>query len=183
MDEQELQVIESYLMTRGDYGDFQVAVQRLRTGRKEKVLFCMAGMLAVFISLLGRFQFSSGSYTNLAYALLFVMGCGFCCFYDVYLPGLVYRRACRYFDRHWKNMLASAAVFDYTGICFITEKGCVKLPYNGLRRVYEDQRVILLEGRELCFLPKRILTMEEYERVRGILKRALKEKYVQEGVC
>jgi len=33
------------------------------------------------------------------------------------------------------------------------------------------------------FLPKRVLTMDEYKGVRAFLKRALREKYLQEGVC
>ena len=58
------------------------------------------------------------------------------------------------------------------------------MDYQQLQRAYEDKRVILLEENdEIRFLPKRVLTMDEYQGVRQFLKRALREKYVQEGVC
>ena len=73
---------------------------------------------------------------------------------------------------------------DPMGIRFITEDGCEDIPYGNLCRAYEDKRVILLEeGQKLTFLPKRVLTMDEYKGVRAFLKRALREKYLQEGVC
>ena len=80
--------------------------------------------------------------------------------------------------------MANAAEIDGAGIRFISEMGNARISYQQLRRAYEDKRVILLEENgEIRFLPKRVLTMDEYQGVRRFLKRALRENYVQEGVC
>ena len=81
-------------------------------------------------------------------------------------------------------MVASRTEFDGMGVRFVTDMGCERISYEEILRVYEDKRVILLdEGCGMRFLPKRVLTMDEYKGVRKFLKRALRENYLQEGVC
>ncbi len=184
MQEQEKYVLESYLITSNDYADFQVAARRLKTGRWELFFFRAAGMALILASLLGRIYFNPyHEYNNVVYFLAMCLGVGICLYYDFCMPYIIRKRAFRYFNDH-RKMVASHVEIDPMGIRFITEDGCEDIPYGNLCRAYEDKRVILLEeGQKLTFLPKRVLTMDEYKGVRKFLKRALKEKYLQEGVC
>ena len=61
MEKQEKHVLESYLITGSDYADFQVAVRRMKTGRRELLLFRIAGMALILASLLGRVYFGGRS--------------------------------------------------------------------------------------------------------------------------
>lgn len=184
MEKQEKHVLESYLITGSDYADFQVAVRRMKTGRRELLLFRIAGMALILASLLGRVYFGGRSqYNHTVYFLMICLGIGICLYYDYCMPYVVRRRAQRYFASH-RCLVASHTEFDDTGICFVTEEGRERIPYGMLRRVYEDKRVILFEKEhELRFVPKRVLTLDEYKGVQKFLKRALREKYLQEGVC
>ncbi len=178
-------ILESYLLTGNDFADYQVAVRRMKTGRGELLLFRLCGMALIFLSLLGRVFFTNDTtYDSAVYFLLLCLGVGICLYYDYCMPYVVRRRAFRYFASYKGRMLANHVEFDGRGIRFVTDIGREEIPYEKLRRAYEDKRVILLEEEQgIRFLPKRVLTMDEYEEVRKFLKRALKEKYVQEGVC
>lgn len=177
--------LESYLVTWQDYADFQIALRRMKTRRLERVGVRLLGMALIFVSLLARVYFIyRSSYNSIVLFLLLCLGVGICLYYDYGMPYLVRRKACRYFTRKFKKMVANAAEIDDLGICFISEIGNTRISYEQLHMAYEDKRVILLEkSGDIRFLPKRVLTMDEYLGVRQFLKRALREKYVQEGVC
>ena len=162
-------ILESYLLTGNDFADYQVAVRRMKTGRGELLLFRLCGMALIFLSLLGRVFFTNDTtYDSAVYFLLLCLGVGICLYYASYKG----------------RMLANHVEFDGRGIRFVTDMGREEIPYEKLRRAYEDKRVILLEEEQgIRFLPKRVLTMDEYKGVRGFLKRALQENYLQEGVC
>lgn len=185
MEQEEKYILESYLVTGQDYGDFQVAVRRMKTGRHKVLFFRILGMLMILCSFLGRLYAAyRNSYHSTVFFLLLCVGLGMCLYYDYGMPYVVRCRAGRYFNKKFQKMIAHAAEIDPSGICFTSEIGNVRISYQSLLRAYEDSRVILLEeDGKIQFLPKRVLTMEEYEGVRRFLKRALQEKYVQEGVC
>lgn len=185
MDKNRKYVLESYLITGQDYADFQVAVRRMKTRRLEIFCFRLFGMALILFSLLGRvYHIYRTPYYSLLFFVLFCLGVGVCLYYDYGMPYIVRRKACQYFEKKFKKMVANATEIDDSGIWFISEIGNARISYQKLRRVYEDKRVILLEeGGEIRFLPKRVLTLDEYQGVRQFLMRALQEKYVQEGVC
>ena len=185
MEQNKKYTLESYLVTWQDYAAFQVALRRMKTRRMEVMGFRLLGMALIFLSLLARVYFIyRNSYNSTVLFLLLCLGVGICLYYDYGMPYLVRRKACKYFNRKFKKMVANAAEIDDSGIRFISEMGNTRMDYQQLQRAYEDKRVILLEENdEIRFLPKRVLTMDEYQGVRQFLKRALREKYVQEGVC
>ena len=157
----------------------------MKTSRLELIGFRLLGMGLILASLLGRVYFYAPTgYNNIAYFLVTCLGIGICLYYDFAMPYVVRRRARRYFANHTKHMVASRTEFDEMGVRFVTDMGCERISYEEIQRVYEDKRVILLdEGCGMRFLPKRVLTMDEYKGVRKFLKRALRENYLQEGVC
>ena len=185
MDTEEKYILDSYLITGEDFADFQVAARKMKTSRLELIGFRLLGMGLILESLLGRVYFYAPTgYNNIAYFLVTCLGIGICLYYDFAMPYIVRRRARRYFANHTKHMVASRTEFDGMGVRFVTDMGCERISYEEILRVYEDKRVILLdEGCGMRFLPKRVLTMDEYKGVRKFLKRALRENYLQEGVC
>lgn len=185
MEQFEKYTLESYLITGQDYADFQVAVSRMEIGKRKALLFRLVGMAMILFSLLGRLYFVyRNSYNSMVFFILTCLGVGICLYYDYGIPYIVRRRAKRYFNTKFKRLVANAVEIDGAGIRFISEMGNARISYQQLRRAYEDKRVILLEENgEIRFLPKRVLTMDEYQGVRRFLKRALRENYVQEGVC
>lgn len=185
MDTEEKYILDSYLITGEDFADFQVAARKMKTSRLELIGFRLLGMGLILASLLGRVYFYAPTgYHNIAYFLVTCLGIGICLYYDFAMPYVVRRRARRYFANHTKHMVASRTEFDEMGVRFVTDIGCERISYEEIQRVYEDKRVILLdEGCGMRFLPKRVLTMDEYKGVRKFLKRALRENYLQEGVC
>ena len=168
----------SYLPTKEDYVSYKIAMAKV--GCKEQ------GSRSIrFLQILGSIVFLFGLIKlaiavllggrmgqNILNAILILGGVYLILYPDILRPALVKKAAVAYYDTHGEKMISVQMIFTEEILEITTDRYIARLPYAMFWRVYEDQKSILFYTGigEARYLPKRVLSAEELDRLHGFLR-------------
>lgn len=181
-DKKEL-IVASYLTTKEDLCDYQLAMFEAAANKTEKTVFTILSFLMILSGLLGKIFISKTYFTDVIFALLVL--CGFLVgfYYSTLQPYCWRAKAISYYEAHSEKLIAQTVAFYQDKITITNDRYEASLPYGMLYRCYENDKMFLLYTgiAEIRFIPKRALQQEECQKIHEILQEQLKEKFKQEG--
>ena len=172
MEQHEPLIAISFLPTKQDYADYQVAVCSAAASVKERLFLRAAGFLLVAAGFVLCLLFGMGNPKNmLFFSLLVLLGLAVGFFYDTIQPVLARSRAQSFYDRAQERMTSQALFFFEDRVVVKSDRYEASLPYALLYGIHEEERVFLLRlgPSEARYVPKRALSPEECETLHNLL--------------
>lgn len=160
MEQQKPLVSVSFLPTKQDYADYQMAACNAAASPKERLFLRAAGFILVVVGFVLCLFFGVGNPQNTVFfsiLVLFGLAVGF--FHDTIQPVLVRSRAQSFYEHAGERMTAQSLFFFEDRVVVKSDRYEASLPYTMLR-IHEDDRVFLLQlgPGEARYVPKRALS-------------------------
>ncbi|WP_050696944.1 YcxB family protein [Anaeromassilibacillus senegalensis] len=180
--EEHAQLTVSFLPTKQDYADYQLAAVEAAASPKERLALRAVGFLMVVTGFVLCLFFGLGDpYNTLLCSLLVLAGLAVGFYHDAIQPLFVRSRAQSFFDRAQERMTAQTLLFYEDRAEIRSDRYEAALPYALLYGAYEDKNLFLLRlgPWESRYIPKRALSGEDCETLHRLLQESLQEKFVR----
>lgn len=173
----------SYLPTVDDFAAFRVAAVHASSSPLEGVACRLLGLLLILAGIVFWMLWGRDFVNIIADVFLVLLGLAIVFFHDVLQPTFVRRRAFSYFSSHQEQMVAQTVIFTNEKIKIQTDRYTASFDYIDLYKVYENKQVFILYTGidEMRFIPKRVVSEEEKERMELFFDQRMKQKKQQEG--
>ena len=180
--EQEALLTVSFLPTRQDYADYQLAAVEAAAIPGERLALRAVGFLMVVAGFVLCLFFGLGNpHNTLLCSLLVLAGLAVGFYHDSIQPLFVRSKAQSFFDRAQERMTAQTLLFFEGCVEIRSDRYDAVLPYASLYGVYEDKNLFLLRlgPWESRYIPKRALSGEECAALHRLLQDSLRKNKVQ----
>ena len=160
----------SFLPTKQDYADYQIAACNAAASPSEQLFLRAAGFVLVVAGFVLCLLFGVGNPQNTVFfSLLVLLGLAVGFFHDSIQPLLVRSRAQSFYDHAGERMTAQSLSFFADHVDVKSDRYAASLPYAMLS-VWEDGRILLLRlgPGESRYVPKRALSPEDVQKLHAL---------------
>ena len=174
MEQQEPLLSVSFLPTKQDYADYQLAACHAAASPGERLVLRASGFVLVVAGFVLCLFFGVGNPQNMVFfSLLVLLGLAVGFFHDSIEPLFVRSRAQSFYDHAGERMTAQSLFFFTDHVVVKSDRYAASLPYSMLS-VWEDERVVLLQlgPGEARYVPKRSLSPEESKTLQKLFQNA-----------
>lgn len=165
------EITESFLITEEDFVNMQLSKSKYLIPKENKIILRVMGIIAILCGAAAFINVRGNVYQIICWFLLIVIGLYALSYYDVINPSMIRKNAFDFYRFHQKAIYSKTVEFTDESFTMSDQEYKVCIPKKYIYKIVESKTTVFIftDRQEFSFIPKRVLSKEQIEKVRSFL--------------